>query len=74
MNLKSETVGFVRGGMLFLEPPHRWCVWQRDVWECCTRRRHGKVRHCPFKEARRAIERREERRFVRRSKTIFIHV
>jgi hypothetical protein len=35
MILKSETVGFVRGGMLFLEPPPRWRVWQRDVWTCC---------------------------------------
>jgi hypothetical protein len=34
---------------------------------------HGTVPHCPFKEARRAMERREERHFVRRSKTTFIH-
>lgn len=35
MKLKPETVGFVRGGMLFLELPHRWRVWQRNVWSCC---------------------------------------
>lgn len=35
MKLKAETVGFVRCGMLFLEPPWRWRVWQRDVWACC---------------------------------------
>jgi hypothetical protein len=35
MILKPETVGFVRGGMLFLEPPWRWRGWQRDVWTCC---------------------------------------
>jgi hypothetical protein len=35
MKLKPETVGFIRGGMLFLEPPWRWRVWQRDVWQCC---------------------------------------
>lgn len=34
MFIKSETVGFVRGGMLFLEPPERWRVWQRDIWAC----------------------------------------
>jgi hypothetical protein len=34
MKLKPETVGFVRGGMLFLEPPERWRVWQRDIWTC----------------------------------------
>lgn len=37
MNLKPETVGFIRGGMLFLEPPWRWRVWQRDIWQCCDR-------------------------------------
>lgn len=36
MKLKPETTGFVRGGMLFLEPPHKWRVWQRDVWSCCS--------------------------------------
>jgi hypothetical protein len=30
-------------------------------------------RHTPFKELPRAIERRKERRFVRRDKTSFIH-
>ena len=38
MKLKPETVGFVRGGMLFLEPPAKWRVWQRDVWRCCAER------------------------------------
>lgn len=37
MRLKPETVGFVRAGMLFLEPPHKWRSWQRDVWMCCCR-------------------------------------
>lgn len=37
MLLKPETVGFVRGGMLFLEPPHYWRTWQRDIWKCCAR-------------------------------------
>ena len=36
MMLKPETVGFVRGGMLFLEPPERWRAWQRNVWSCCS--------------------------------------
>lgn len=36
MILKPETVGFTRGGMLFLEPPTRWRVWQRNVWTCCS--------------------------------------
>ncbi|MET4342003.1 hypothetical protein [Bradyrhizobium sp. RT9a] len=36
MMLKRETVGFTRAGMLFLEPPHRWRAWQRDVWACCS--------------------------------------
>jgi hypothetical protein len=35
MMLKRETVGFVRAGMLFLEPPERWRAWQRDIWTCC---------------------------------------
>jgi hypothetical protein len=35
VKIKPETVGFVRGGMLFLEPPARWRVWQRDIWTCC---------------------------------------
>jgi hypothetical protein len=35
MKLKPETVGFIRGGMLFLEPPDRWWTWQRDIWSCC---------------------------------------
>src|SRR5690242_341267 len=38
MNLKPETVGFVRGGMLFLEPPARWRGHQRDIWKCCQAR------------------------------------
>jgi hypothetical protein len=33
---------------------------------------HGPVRHDPFKEARRAMDRREERRFVRQAKSYFI--
>jgi hypothetical protein len=37
MKLKPETVAFIRGGMLFLEQPWRWRVWQRDVWTCCGR-------------------------------------
>ncbi|WP_440640241.1 hypothetical protein ACSHT2_02540 [Bradyrhizobium sp. PUT101] len=37
MQLKPETTGFVRGGMLFLEPPARWRAWQRDIWSCCCR-------------------------------------
>lgn len=35
MKLKPETVGFVRGGDLYLEPPAKWRSWQRDVWTCC---------------------------------------
>lgn len=35
MILKHETVGFVRGGALYLEPPQNWRKWQRDVWTCC---------------------------------------
>jgi hypothetical protein len=35
MKLKPETVGFIRGGMLFLEPPDRWRTWKRDIWSCC---------------------------------------
>lgn len=38
MMLKKETVGFVRGGSLYLEPPARWRSWQRDVWTCCQHR------------------------------------
>jgi hypothetical protein len=37
VKLKPETVGFIRGGMLFLEHPVRWRVWQRDIWTCCGR-------------------------------------
>lgn len=37
VKIKPETVAFVRGGMLFLEHPVRWRVWQRDIWKCCGR-------------------------------------
>lgn len=49
MNLKPETVGFVRGGALYLEPPHKWRSWQRDVWTCCAR---PPCRHCDAGVAR----------------------
>lgn len=48
MKLRPFTVGFVSGGMLFLEPPHRWRVWQRDVWTCC-----GQLSDCQRPEAER---------------------
>lgn len=38
MKLKPETTGFIRGGSLYLEPPAKWRVWQRDVWTCCSSR------------------------------------
>jgi hypothetical protein len=34
----SEATGFIRGGMLFLEPPHRWRIFDREIWRRCARR------------------------------------
>lgn len=31
-----EATGFIRGGMLFLEPPHRWRAFDRAIWNCET--------------------------------------
>ena len=34
---RREATGFVRGGMLFLEPPHRWRIFDRAIWRDCDR-------------------------------------
>lgn len=31
---QREATGFIRGGMLFLEPPHRWRLFNRTIWNC----------------------------------------
>jgi hypothetical protein len=36
---RAEATGFVRGGMLLLDPPHRWHKWDRNVWRCGASRR-----------------------------------
>lgn len=50
---RREATGFVRGGMLFLEPPRRWRVWYRDIWKCCSLARAGDVARLPM--AREAV-------------------
>jgi acetone carboxylase gamma subunit len=33
---ERESLTFVRGGMLFIEPPERWAVWNKRIWTDCA--------------------------------------
>ena len=35
---RREATGFIRGGMLFLEPAECWRLFDRSIWNCCGAR------------------------------------